>query len=430
VAEHDIPQHFLTAGPVPSPPPRYEGLEVLSRHECRQLLAGGGFGRVAVSVGALPAVLPVRFVLAGGEVVFPAAPGGELDLAVRDAVVAFEADHFDPAAGWSVVVAGVATEIRDPAELRRLRAVPALAEATDEAPCLFRVSAEMLSGRRLLAWPLHVAGTVLAASAHGAPAEAGSPADATPTPLDGSRLEPITEDECLRLLSTEEVGRLVVVLDGRPQVFPVNYALDGDAVVFRTAPGTKLEAITRSLVAFEVDRLSPSATGWKVVVEGIAQEVTSADGPSLRERIAAFPSTPGPPATGFTTCESPPYRSAATASSAIEPLTPLGWGARRAQADSPAERSRRRPVMAWGTISIQCAFSPGAKGTSGRRSSSSDRRSMARVISYVDPWTSTLQPVPAASSYPSISKATRRSGACRSLRPSSVRNTTRSPSKA
>lgn len=63
--------------------------------------------------------------------------------------------------------------------------------------------------------------------------------------------------------------------------------------MFRTGPGTKLEAISRSLAAFEVDRLSPvSLAGWSVVVEGIAQEVTSADAPGVRERLADLPVRP------------------------------------------------------------------------------------------------------------------------------------------
>lgn len=296
MAEHHIPQPLSTASPVPPAPPRDEGFEVLSRQECLRLLARGGPGRVAVSVGALPAVLPVRFVLVGEDVVFPADPGGELDVAVRDAVVAFEADHFDPAAGWSVVVTGIPTEFREGAELRRLRAVPTLTAGSGQSPCLFRLSTEMVSGRRILARPLHVSGVVLAASPPSATAESGSSTGDTPASLDGSQLGLIARDECLRLLATEEVGRLVVVLDGRPQLFPVNYALDGDAVVFRTAPGTKLEAVTRSLVVFEVDRLTPlSHTGWKVVVEGIAQEVTSADAPGLRQRLAALPVHPWAP---------------------------------------------------------------------------------------------------------------------------------------
>ncbi|HEY3238003.1 MAG TPA: pyridoxamine 5'-phosphate oxidase family protein [Acidimicrobiia bacterium] len=282
---------FSVASVAPSPPRRGEGVEVLSRRECLQLLAHANVGRVAVSVGALPTVLPVRFTLVGEDVVFPAVSGSELDVAVRDAVVAFEADRIDPATGWSVVVTGIATELCDEKELQPLRAVPTLA-ALEEPQCFFRIPGEMISGRRIPRAPLYVAGSIPAASASAT--EAGSAAsDALRPPLDATQHEPIPPDECLRLLATEEVGRLAVVLAGQPLVFPLNYALDSDAVVFRTALGTKLEAITRSPVAFEVDRWAPSSgTGWSVVVEGIAQEVTSADAPGLRERLAALPVRP------------------------------------------------------------------------------------------------------------------------------------------
>jgi uncharacterized protein len=53
-------------------------------------------------------------------------------------------------------------------------------------------------------------------------------------------LEVIDPDECRRLLAGDEIGRLAVADGGAPTVVPVNYVVDGDAVVFRTAPGTKL----------------------------------------------------------------------------------------------------------------------------------------------------------------------------------------------
>jgi nitroimidazol reductase NimA-like FMN-containing flavoprotein (pyridoxamine 5'-phosphate oxidase superfamily) len=283
---------FSVVSVSPPAPRRGEGLEVLSRQECLRLLARAGVGRVAMSVGALPAVLPVRFALVGEDVVFPAVPRSELDVAVRDAVVAFETDHMEPAGGWSVVVTGIATEVCDEQALQLLKAIPMLAGVADEPHCFFRIPAEMISGRRIPRTPLHVAG--LAPSAPARAAEAGyADPDGLQPPLGAAQLESIPAEECLRLLATEEVGRLAVVLAGQPLVFPLNYALDGDAVVFRTAPGTKLEAISRSLVAFEVDRWAPSSqTGWSVVVEGIAQEITSADAPGLRERLAALPVRP------------------------------------------------------------------------------------------------------------------------------------------
>ena len=55
-------------------------------------------------------------------------------------------------------------------------------------------------------------------------------------------LEVIEPDECRRLLAADDVGRLAIIDGGTPAVFPINYALDGDAIVFRTGPGTKLSA--------------------------------------------------------------------------------------------------------------------------------------------------------------------------------------------
>ena len=104
---------------------------------------------------------------------------------------------------------------------------------------------------------------------------------------DRSGLEVLERHECLALLAGEEVGRLGVVSGGHPLILPVNYVLDGDTVVFRTAPGTKLDAARRTAVAFEVDRFDRGArTGWSVVVQGVADEVTDFADPALLERLA------------------------------------------------------------------------------------------------------------------------------------------------
>src|SRR5262245_3605036 len=66
------------------------GCVVLDRAQCLRYLAGGGLGRIAVNVGALPAILPVHFALDGEHVVFSIGAGTTLDRATRDAVVAFE----------------------------------------------------------------------------------------------------------------------------------------------------------------------------------------------------------------------------------------------------------------------------------------------------------------------------------------------------
>ena len=89
------------------------GLEVLSRGECLQLLGGATLGRIGITIQALPLILPVNFKLVGHAIVFRTGPGTKLDAATRGSVVAFEADEIEPFshAGWSVVVTGVAQEV-------------------------------------------------------------------------------------------------------------------------------------------------------------------------------------------------------------------------------------------------------------------------------------------------------------------------------
>ena len=83
------------------------------------------------------------------------------------------------------------------------------------------------------------------------------------------------------------MGRLAVCTGGFPHIVPVNFALDGDAIVFRTDAGTpKLVGTGRSAVAFEVDGIDTATrSGWSVVVHGLAQEITAADRPDVIERI-------------------------------------------------------------------------------------------------------------------------------------------------
>lgn len=88
----------------------------------------------------------------------------------------------------------------------------------------------------------------------------------------------LDREECLRLLEADNVGRLAIVQGDTPAIFPINYVMDGDSIVFRTAPGTKLLHGPRRLVAFEIDFLSrEERSGWSVVVIGRLEEVTHVD---------------------------------------------------------------------------------------------------------------------------------------------------------
>jgi nitroimidazol reductase NimA-like FMN-containing flavoprotein (pyridoxamine 5'-phosphate oxidase superfamily) len=95
-------------------------------------------------------------------------------------------------------------------------------------------------------------------------------------------LEEIGDSECRQLLAAHEVGRLVVVLDDAPHVFPVNYAFDGDGIVVRTDLGTKLHGATLRRVAFEIDELgqAPATSSWSVVAHGVGDDITDALDPA------------------------------------------------------------------------------------------------------------------------------------------------------
>lgn len=88
-------------------------------------------------------------------------------------------------------------------------------------------------------------------------------------------LEVLDRVECLHRLGTGHFGRLGVCVDGQPIVLPVNYALDGDDIVFRSAPGTKVTASIGRPVAFEIDGHEAfSHAGWSVLVVGTAEALT------------------------------------------------------------------------------------------------------------------------------------------------------------
>jgi nitroimidazol reductase NimA-like FMN-containing flavoprotein (pyridoxamine 5'-phosphate oxidase superfamily) len=128
-----------------------QGLKILTEEECRALLGTVPLGRIVFTDRALPAVQPVNFVMADGDVVILTPAGSKLAAAARNAVVAFEIDHFDYslAAGWSVVVVGHARLVAEDGELSRLRALPLQPWSPQEPTHYIAISPELISGRRL-----------------------------------------------------------------------------------------------------------------------------------------------------------------------------------------------------------------------------------------------------------------------------------------
>ena len=92
--------------------------------------------------------------------------------------------------------------------------------------------------------------------------------------MNATSVEYLTEAQCWELLAAEPVGRLGVIFDSGPEVYPVNHVLEGRSIVFRTDPGSKLAGLTRTpAVCYELDSLDPAGhTGWSVLVKGRAVE--------------------------------------------------------------------------------------------------------------------------------------------------------------
>lgn len=92
-------------------------------------------------------------------------------------------------------------------------------------------------------------------------------------------LEVLTVEQCWEHLGAEPVGRIGVLVDSAPEIYPVNHVVDHETVVFRTSKGDKLRGLERSpSVCFEVDGHDASDhTGWSVLVKGTAVEVVDSD---------------------------------------------------------------------------------------------------------------------------------------------------------
>lgn len=96
------------------------------------------------------------------------------------------------------------------------------------------------------------------------------------TTIDGRTwMEHLDLGECWRLLAATPVGRIGVLNDSAPEIYPVNHIVDRGTIVFRTDPGSKLRGLLRSpAVCYEVDMVDPTdATGWSVLVKGRAVEL-------------------------------------------------------------------------------------------------------------------------------------------------------------
>lgn len=99
----------------------------------------------------------------------------------------------------------------------------------------------------------------------------------------------LTREQCFSLLTTVAIGRVGVSIDALPVILPVNFTVLDDWILFRTVPGTKLDAaMRRSVAAFEADdHAADGSWGWSVLVRGYAHDLR--DGQSVPPAGALHP---------------------------------------------------------------------------------------------------------------------------------------------
>jgi nitroimidazol reductase NimA-like FMN-containing flavoprotein (pyridoxamine 5'-phosphate oxidase superfamily) len=95
-------------------------------------------------------------------------------------------------------------------------------------------------------------------------------------PSEGARQHDIEPGDCLLLLATQQVGRLVTA-GSPPRVRPVNFVVVDGSIYLRTDD----EVGADEPLAFEVDHLDASERqGWSVIVKGRARTTAAEDVPT------------------------------------------------------------------------------------------------------------------------------------------------------
>ncbi|MFB4317846.1 pyridoxamine 5'-phosphate oxidase family protein [Actinomadura sp. 21ATH] len=108
------------------------------------------------------------------------------------------------------------------------------------------------------------------------------------TPADRPVLEELDAAECLELISPGGVGRVAFDDGEGPTVIPVNYTVEGTAVIFRTSLEGRLNQSLATVltgaavrVAFEVDRIDEERhEGWSVLLRGGGEHLPDHERPT------------------------------------------------------------------------------------------------------------------------------------------------------
>lgn len=102
----------------------------------------------------------------------------------------------------------------------------------------------------------------------------------------------LSDHECWDRLAEQQLGRLVTRVGEVIDIFPVNYTVDGESLVFRTAEGSKLTEIAiNDEVLFEADEYTET-DAWSVIVRGSARRLDTVEEVAAADRLPLQPWVP------------------------------------------------------------------------------------------------------------------------------------------
>lgn len=105
---------------------------------------------------------------------------------------------------------------------------------------------------------------------------------------DDERVTELSTQECWEMLRENEFGRLAFRLVDEVHITPINYAVDHETLLFKTAEGNKLLSVAMgSEVAFEIDEYDDDSAR-SVVVRGIPR-LLGEDEEHREENVALRP---------------------------------------------------------------------------------------------------------------------------------------------
>ncbi|WP_406054719.1 pyridoxamine 5'-phosphate oxidase family protein [Kribbella sp. NBC_00889] len=99
-------------------------------------------------------------------------------------------------------------------------------------------------------------------------------------------LEPMREEECLKLIDAGGVGRIAYNGADDLVVIPVNYCYLNNLIIFRTAADSAVAQYGLAPIAFQIDFVDKGLQdGWSVLVNGMVRPATAQETDAARDRV-------------------------------------------------------------------------------------------------------------------------------------------------